>query len=690
MKKFSIIGLDTAKDNVISRLMELGAVQIDDAGNRLQDESFEVFGERDGDEDRTVSLDAFASRVNTAVETLEANCDIKKPLFSTRREMGKQEFDKVLENRKKIAADADHVLKLNSRLHDRQEQINKINVNLISLEPWLDYDLPLDMTETRCVRIELGFVPVTVDMENLEKTVAEADEYAVIKEVSRDKDMIYIVIISLKHDEENRRETSKETNKATNKATSKETSKETSGEAGSEPDGSVDISDLLKMWGYTPMPFSEFHGTAKENKERLQQKIKEYEKEAEEIQKEISGCGEMLPDMQCLLDEITMERDRQKVRSSLLRSRRTFYAEGWIPETAVKRVSGMLDEEGCCYEFNDPEEGDEIPVLLETTRFAHPFSAITEMYSLPDPKGFDPTNIFAWFYAFFFGLMLSDAGYGLVMTVVCVIILKKYNLEGTMQKMIKMFAICGVFTMFWGVMFGGYFGDLIQTWASTVAGKTVTISPVWFDPMEDPTRLLIWSLVFGVIHLFTAMGIDMYMKTKRGHVWDAVFDDLIWMFAIVGGACWLAGGSIAPALPRIGMFVFAGSMVVLLFTGGRHNKGFGKVTGGLANIYGITGWISDILSYARLLALGLATGVIASVVNLLGAMAGTGVKGAIALIIVGILGHSFSMAINVLGAFVHSSRLQFVEFFGKFYEDGGEPFRPFARDTKYVKINNDK
>ena len=286
--------------------------------------------------------------------------------------------------------------------------------------------------------------------------------------------------------------------------------------------------------------------------------------------------------------------------------------------------------------------------------------------------------------------MLSDAGYGLVLAVVCFIVLKKYKLEGTMKKMITMFSICGVFTIFWGVMFGGYFGDLIEVWASTVMGKTIDIQPVWFDPMENPTKLLIWSLVFGVIHLFTAMGIDMYMKTKRGHVWDAIFDDLIWMIVIVGAACWLAGGSFAAGLPKVGMILFVGGMIVLLLTGGRHNKGIGKVTGGLSNVYGITSWISDILSYARLLALGLATGVIASVVNLLGAMAGTGVKGAIALIIVGIFGHAFSMAINVLGAFVHSSRLQFVEFFGKFYEDGGEPFQPFMQDTKYVRIDNER
>ncbi len=654
MKKFSIIGLDTVKEDLISRLMDLGAAQINDAGALLQDEEMQGLGERDGDEEKAVSLDAYANRVNTAVETLEANCDLKKPLFATRREMGRREFNKILERRTEISKNVEYILRLNTRLHDRQEQINKINVNLVMLRPWLEYDLPLDLKETRCVDFDLGFVPITVDMEGLRAAVMEANENTIMKEINRDREMIYLVIISTKRDVEQNN------------------------------------IDYLKMWGYTPMPFTDFHGTAKENDERLNQQIKEYEKEVEEIRAEIAKCGDMLPDMRCLQDELTMERDRQKVKSHLLKTKRTFYLEGWIPETVIERVTKILEDEGCYYEFRDPNEDETPPVLLNTTKFANPFSAITEMYSLPDYRGFDPTNIFAWFYAFFFGLMLSDAGYGLVLAVACFIILKKYPLEGTMKKMISMFAICGVFTIFWGVMFGGYFGDLIEVWASTVMGKTIDIQPVWFDPMEDPTKLLIWSLVFGVIHLFTAMGIDMYMKIKRGHFWDAIFDDLIWMIVIVGGACWLAGGSISPAAPKIGMILFVGGMVVLLLTGGRHNKGIGKVTGGLSNVYGITSWISDILSYARLLALGLATGVIASVVNLLGSMAGTGVKGAIALIVIGIFGHTFSMAINVLGAFVHSSRLQFVEFFGKFYEDGGEPFQPFTQDTKYVRIDNER
>ena len=654
MKKISIVGLDTVKEDLISSLMNAGVMQIDDAGQHMLSEDGKAYGERDGDEDRAVSLDAHANRVNIAIDTLEANCEIKKPLFSTRKEMGIREFNKILEDRETIESNVEYVLGLNSGLHDLQEKINKNNTDLTMLGPWLEYDLPLNLEETRCVDFDLGFVPVTVDMDGLRKAVMEANENTIMKEIGRDREMIYLVIISTKRDVEE------------------------------------DNIAYLKLWGYTPMPFTKFKGTAKENQARLIEENKQLEKSAEELRKKLSQCADMLPGMKCLQDELAMERDRQKVKSRLLKTKRAFYLEGWVPEPSMERVIKILEDRECSYEFSDPGEDDEVPILLETSRFAHPFSAITEMYSLPDYKGFDPTNIFAWFYAFFFGLMLSDAGYGLVLTLICHVVLKKYNLEGTTKKMMQMFRICGLFTIFWGVMFGGYFGDLIPTWASTVFGKEITIAPLWFDPMEDPTRLLIWSLIFGVIHLFTAMGIDMYMKIKRGHFWDAIFDEFVWMVVILGAAAWLGGGSISAALVTPGKFMFIGGMVVLLLTGGRHNKGIGKITGGLSNVYGITSWISDILSYARLLALGLATGVIASVVNLLGAMVGTGFKGAVALIIIGLIGHVFSMAINVLGAFVHSSRLQFVEFFGKFYEDGGEPFKPFVRDTTYVKLDSER
>lgn len=410
-----------------------------------------------------------------------------------------------------------------------------------------------------------------------------------------------------------------------------------------------------------------------------------------QIEEQIARLYPYNEGLKCLEDALILERDTERVKSGFVRTERTFALKGWLPVQAQKKIAGVLEEYGCWYEFSPPDDEENVPVMIHTNTFSTPFEAVTEMYSLPDYRGFDPTDIFSVFYALFFGLMLSDAGYGFVLFLTCAIVLHKYALEGMTYKLFRMFEICGLATVFWGILFGSYFGDFAETWARTVFGKTIDIKPLWFDPMEDPTRLLIFSLLFGIVHLFTAMGIDIYMKVKRGRYMDAFCDDVVWYITITGAGLWIGGGTLSDGLPGIGKILAILGLVLLLLTGGRHNKGIRKVTGGLGAVYNITGWISDILSYARLLALGLATGVIASVVNLLGAMIGTGVKGAAALILIGIFGHLFSMAINVLGAFVHSSRLQYVEFFGKFYEDGGEPFSPFHRNTRYIRlVKNDE
>ena len=653
MEKVAVIGLDTVKEELIARLMDLGALQVRDQTEDLADETISALVTRDGDEDEVVALDAEINRIGIAIDTLKKYGSLKAPLFKTRRAVQRTDIDDVMDRHAKISANVDYIMTLNDKLHTLQERNNKCRVDLVSLEPWEDYDLPLDLETTKHCDIDLGVIPMAADFDELLEIIKSENDYSMLTQVNEDKNFRYVVMFSTK------RETG-------------------------------DFVQLLKKWGYTQVPFVGFKGTVEENRKRLKKEIEDNEAETVKIQDLISQNEDMIPDMECLKDAVSMLSDQKKLRSSLTKTRRTFCVGGWIPKRVERDMAEMLDELNCHYVFLEPEEDEQPPVAINTGGFATPFEAVTEMYSMPDYRGFDPTSIFSIFYALFFGLMLSDAGYGFVLFLACAIIMHKYNLEGMTRKMISMFEICGLFTMFWGVLFGSYFGDLAQTWASAVFGRTITIKPLWFSPIDDPTRLLIFSLLFGIVHLFVGMGIDICMKVKRGHAFDAFCDDVIWYIVIVGAAFWLAGGTLSASLVGIGKILMGTGIVLLLLTGGRHNKGFGKVTGGLSAVYNITGWISDILSYARLLALGLATGVIASVVNLLGAMIGTGFKGAVALLIVGVIGHIFSMAINILGAFVHSCRLQYVEFFGKFYEDGGEPFQPFCRDTEYIRLVDDK
>ncbi len=256
--------------------------------------------------------------------------------------------------------------------------------------------------------------------------------------------------------------------------------------------------------------------------------------------------------------------------------------------------------------------------------------------------------------------------------------------------MIKLFFYCGISTTFWGAMFGGWFGDIVAVVSRTFLGREVVLAPVWFNPIEDPMKLLIFSLALGVIHIFIGMGIKAYMQIREGQWLDAICDEGFWYLTILGLIGWLGGGMVAAALVPVGKWMAIVGVAGLLLTGGRHNKGIGKITGGLSSVYNITSYLSDILSYARILALGLATGVIAQVVNTMGSMFGGGIGGAIALLVIFVVGHALNLVINALGSFIHASRLQYIEFFGKFYEDGGEPFDPFRKKTRYIRISQEE
>lgn len=654
MEKLAVIGIDAAKEDLLADLMDLGVVEITEQTDALREGDIpEGVVSLDGDEDTVAGLDAGIARIGTALNLLHKHGREKQPLFITRRKIRKSEFDKVLSRRGEILENVNHLMSVNKKLRIRKEKMNKAALELKTLEAWSRYDMPLEIRETRQVRFELGVVPATVNVDDLREAVAKVSDSASIETVNRDKDMIYIFTADLKTEH-------------------------------------GDVVTVLKQWGYTPAPFENHTGTVAENRKRFEKEIAAGRKEIKALEADIAKCEHMKNNIECLQDQLIIERDREKIKGSFLKTGKTFKLEGWIPVECKKDVEKVLERHDCLYAYRKPKDDEEVPVLVRNSSFGTPFSAITEMYSLPDYRGFDPTDIFSIFYAMFFGIMLSDAGYGLILTVACFFILRKYDIEGLTRKMIKMFLFCGIATVFWGAMFGGWFGDFIPSFTKTVFGHKVNVGAIWFNPIDDPTKLLIFSLLFGIVHLFAGMGINAYMMIRRGNLKDAVFDVFSWYMVIVGGGLWLAGSNISAGAAPAGRVVCIVGAVIILLTGGRNNKGIGKLTGGLGSLYGVTGYISDILSYARLLALGLATGVIANVVNLLGSMIGSGVVGLIAMIVVGIIGHTFNLAINALGSFVHSSRLQYIEFFGKFYEDGGEEFSPFRNNTRYVRFTQDK
>ena len=651
MQRVAVIGLDTEKEKLMNQLMDFGAVELTDQSGKLSEEIWADNTSVDEDREKVSAIEAKLNRAEQSLEVIEKYGDIKHPLFKTRRSVKKSQMGRMLADENANEKNVDYILGLNEKIHSLNEKLNKLNQDAASLNPWVNYDPPLEITGTGTTALFTGVLPAGADTEGLSAHLEEEIGTVLFKVVGSDKDMFYTAVLTPEERQD-------------------------------------DVLAELKQSGFSQVTFKGMTGTVSENLKRIEGEKDVLEKEIKETADEIAATAGMKNGIEEYSDILSIDLDKEKIRAKLLKTRKTFFIEGWVPERCIPEASAILDENGCYYTFRDPLDDEEVPVLMENTKMVVPFEAVTEMYSLPAYYGFDPTRIFALFYAVFFGMMLSDAGYGILMAVGCFVALKKFDLEGMTYKMVKMFFYCGISTTIWGALFGGWFGDIVPVFTRTFLGKEVAVSPLWFNPLDDPMKLLILSLALGVVHIFIGMGIKAYMQIKEGKWLDAICDEGFWYVTIIGLIAWLGGGTISDSLTTVGMYMSIIGGAGLLLTGGRHNKGFGKITGGLSNIYNITSYMSDILSYARLLALGLATGVIAQVVNTMGTLFGGGIGGLIALTIIFLFGHTLNLAINALGAFIHASRLQYVEFFVKFYEDGGEPFDPFRRKTKYIKLED--
>ncbi|MBQ7793836.1 MAG: V-type ATP synthase subunit I, partial [Clostridia bacterium] len=341
-------------------------------------------------------------------------------------------------------------------------------------------------------------------------------------------------------------------------------------------------------------------------------------------------------------------------------------------------------------ELFEPTADEDVPRAFENNGFIEPVEGITSDYAMPSSHDVDPNPIMAFFYYFFFGMMFSDAGYGLLMMIACGLLGYGNFLEKGKRRAYKMFFFCGVSTTFWGLMYGSFFGDMIATVSKTFGNGTLALKPILMDPVQKPLDLLIMSVAFGLVHMLTALAVKFYMTWRSGEKLAAVFDTGFWFTLLSGIGIFAAGMGLGiSVLQTVGLVMMIGSAAGLILTQGRDKKNpIMKVFGGILSLYDITSYVGDALSYSRLMALGLATGVIASVINVLGSLGGGSVVGLIAFILISVFGHSLNFAINMLGAYVHTNRLQYVEFYQKFYEGGGRKYKPFGFNTKYYLFKN--
>lgn len=271
-------------------------------------------------------------------------------------------------------------------------------------------------------------------------------------------------------------------------------------------------------------------------KEKLTVKIQKLKSEIEEAEKDIKSCADSRYDLKLVGDYFRIRADKYNVLGTIPQSQRTFVVSGYAVKKTVPVIEKAIGEHyECVIDVEDLKEDEEPPIMLKNNGFSETVESIVASYGLPQKGEFDPTTIMSFFYVFFFGMMLSDAAYGAILAIACFVVIKKFpRMESGMKKTMKMFMYCGISTLIWGILFGGYFGNAVDIISGTFFGHTITPKALWFVPLNDPMKLLVYSMLFGVIHLFTGLGIKGYMCLKDGRVMDFFCDVMLWFSLLLG------------------------------------------------------------------------------------------------------------------------------------------------------------
>lgn len=432
---------------------------------------------------------------------------------------------------------------------------------------------------------------------------------------------------------------------------------------------------------YTDVPSN----IIKENEKLLAENEKMKEKYIEQI----ISFEHVLPNAKRLYDYYLIEESKLESEARTSCTQTSYLLEAWVPKDKSASLDEALSQSDMplMYEIREPLKDEKPPTYVEDNAVVEPYQSITNMFSAPAYGEINPNPFVAVFFFIFFGMMLADAGYGLVLTILTGIVLAKQRPPKGQASLVKIIFMGGISTIIWGVILGSYFG---------VSAADLGLW-YWFNPIEEPMNMLFLSLGMGIFQMCFGLGINMVAMFRQKRPLDAICGTLSWYFLILGIALAFGGSLIKsitlPSWVATAGYVLLGlGVVLLMMSGALHKKGAKKVTGALGSLYGIINFFSDLMSYTRIFGLGLASAVIGMVFNEIGSVIMNLIPikaiGVIAAAVILLVGHVFNIGINALGAYVHNSRLQFVEFFGKFYTGGGELFRPLGCEMKYYYINN--
>lgn len=643
MKKLRLLAVKSDSEAVLKELQRQGCLEVTEQTEVSQDE--ELAGILTREPTYLAKCRTELLELQGALKVLDKYAPVKSKLLSARPLIEREEFLGYVGLEQSLEA-ASRIQRLEERIHSASVEEGRQKNLIESLTPWTGLDIPLENTGTRLCAAVTATVPSSADLDELDASLAEAVEEAQLFRISSGKEQHCLLLLCLR-------------------------------------ERLTEALEAMRSFGYAPSSLAGMTGTVRENIAAAEEKISAFEKEKQELIAEITARSDQREPLKLSADRVSTKMSLAEARERLLGTETAVYLTGWVSQPDIESVTAVLEKYDCAWALEDPreEEYPNVPVELKNSRLTRSLNMVTEMYSLPAYGTVDPNPLMAPFFIVFYGMMMADMAYGLLMIIAGILVTKKARPRGTMSYMFELMIPCGISTVVWGAMTGGFLGDFIPQLLLIINPES-TFEWFWpplFTPLDDTISILIGAMILGFIQLITGTVVSFVSKARAGNLMDGIWDEATWWVIFIGiGLAVLGAGNIGglPVVLIIGI-------LMLVVGAGRNAKGFGKITAAFGAIYnGVTGYFGDILSYSRLMALMLAGSVIAQVFNTLGAIPGN----VVIFIIISLAGNTLNFILNLLSCFVHDLRLQCLEYFGKFYEDGGKPFRPLAINTKFYDI----